>query len=282
MGRPNFISPKSQLCICSGIVLIQVLINVIWFLISPPEAMHHHPTREDNLLVCKASINASYMIAFSYPILLVIICTVYAVLTRKIPEAFNESKFIGFSMYTTCIIWLAFIPIYFTTSQHVALRITSMSVTISLSATVTIACLFIPKLYIILLHPEKNVRQSMMNHSKYQKSTHQSVIKSNGPTNSNGGLPVTQICNGTIEVKESVPLVCNKSKITACSTCTSTKTIVVKKQVETSCQTEEEPEMVLRKRKILDVSTQTASRWVQISLNSPPLSLTQEVPDVVL
>ena len=70
------------------------------------------------------------MIAFSYPILLVIICTVYAVLTRKIPEAFNESKFIGFSMYTTCIIWLAFIPIYFTTAQHVALRITSMSVTI--------------------------------------------------------------------------------------------------------------------------------------------------------
>ncbi len=35
------------------------------------------------------------MIAFSYPILLVVICTVYAVLTRKIPEAFNESKFIG-------------------------------------------------------------------------------------------------------------------------------------------------------------------------------------------
>ena len=53
--RPNFISPKSQLCICSGIVLVQVLINVIWFLISPPEAMHHHPTREDNLLVCKVN-----------------------------------------------------------------------------------------------------------------------------------------------------------------------------------------------------------------------------------
>ena len=53
--RPNFISPKSQLCICSGIVLVQVIINVIWFLISPPEAMHHHPTREDNLLVCKVN-----------------------------------------------------------------------------------------------------------------------------------------------------------------------------------------------------------------------------------
>jgi metabotropic X receptor len=70
------------------------------------------------------------MIAFTYPILLVVICTVYAVLTRKIPEAFNESKFIGFSMYTTCVIWLAFIPIYFSTAQHVDLRITSMSFTI--------------------------------------------------------------------------------------------------------------------------------------------------------
>lgn len=40
----------------------------------------------------------------------------------------------------------------------------------SLSATVTIVCLFTPKLYIILLHPEKNIRQSMMNQSKYQQS----------------------------------------------------------------------------------------------------------------
>ena len=67
----------------------------------------------------------------------------------------------------------------------------------SLSATVTIACLFIPKLYIILLHPEKNVRQSMMNHSKYQSTHHQS-IKANGPASLNGGGPtsLSQKCNG--------------------------------------------------------------------------------------
>lgn len=37
-----------------------------------------------------------------------------------------------------------------------------MTVAISLSATVMVACLFAPKLYIILVHPERNVRQSMM------------------------------------------------------------------------------------------------------------------------
>ena len=51
--RPSCISPKSQLAITFSIVVVQVVINVIWFLVSPPEATHHHPTREDNLLVCK-------------------------------------------------------------------------------------------------------------------------------------------------------------------------------------------------------------------------------------
>lgn len=48
-------------------------------------------------------------------------------------------------MYTTCVIWLAFVPLYFGTGNNMALRITSMSVTISLSASVTVACLFSPK-----------------------------------------------------------------------------------------------------------------------------------------
>ena len=138
---------------------LQLVVSFAWMWTTPPAAMFHHPTPEDNLLVCKASINASYMVGFAYPILLIIVCTVYAVLTRKIPEAFNESKYIGFTMYTTCVIWLAFVPIYFSTANHVALRITTMCISISLSATIAMACLFTPKLYIILLRPERNVRQ---------------------------------------------------------------------------------------------------------------------------
>lgn len=48
-------------------------------------------------------------------------------------------------MYTTCVIWLAFVPLYFGTASHVPLRVTSMAVTISLSASVTLVCLFSPK-----------------------------------------------------------------------------------------------------------------------------------------
>lgn len=64
-------------------------------ILSPAHAIYHYPTRDDNLLVCDSYLDASYMVAFFYPIMLIVVCTVYAVLTRKIPEAFNESKHIG-------------------------------------------------------------------------------------------------------------------------------------------------------------------------------------------
>ncbi|XP_014474152.1 PREDICTED: metabotropic glutamate receptor 2-like [Dinoponera quadriceps] len=189
--RPSFISPRSQLIICFGLVSVQILINIVWILIDPARAMHHHPTMEDNLLVCNSYIDASYMIAFAYPIILIAVCTVYAVLTRKIPEAFNESKHIGFAMYTTCVIWLAFVPLYFGTGNNVALRITSMSVTISLSASVMVVCLFSPKLYIILIRPERNVRPNIK--AGRPNLTKSSAITATNPSSMMGPVAATTV-----------------------------------------------------------------------------------------
>nr|AYV89288.1 metabotropic glutamate receptor 8-like isoform X1 [Tetranychus evansi] len=174
--RPSFISPQSQLCICIFMILIQVIITLLWFAFHPPKSVHMYPTREDNLISCSSNDSVDFFLAFAYPFILIFVCTVYAVLTRKIPEAFNESKYIGFTMYTTCVIWVAFIPIYFTTRQDITLNITTLSYSINCSATIAVACLFSPKLYIILLHPEKNVRQSMMPYNKY------GTTKTNPPT----------------------------------------------------------------------------------------------------
>lgn len=48
-------------------------------------------------------------------------------------------------MYTTCVIWLAFVPLHLGTARRVPLRVTSLALTIALSASVTLACLFAPK-----------------------------------------------------------------------------------------------------------------------------------------
>ena len=190
--RPKFISPQSQLIICFGLVAVQVLIGVAWLLLEPAEAGPFFPSRKDRQLVCLSSVGPSYMIGFSYPIFLIIVCTFYALLTRKIPEAFNESKYIGFTMYTTCIIWLAFVPIYFTTADHIEIRLGTMCFSISLSATVSLVCLFSPKLYIILCHPERNVRQSMMTSSKNAASKQNSSYRMDSGTQSDGKLNGSQ------------------------------------------------------------------------------------------
>ncbi|XP_018024995.1 metabotropic glutamate receptor 3 [Hyalella azteca] len=91
---------------------------------------------------------------------IILICTIYAWKTRKIPESFNESKYIGFTMYTTCVLWIAFLPIYYSTSNDNLMRTTTIAVTTNMSATVALVFLFLPKCHIILLHPERNQRVS--------------------------------------------------------------------------------------------------------------------------
>lgn len=114
--RPPFISPRSQLVITGILISIQVVFTMIWLVLEPPGTRRYYPygKRDEVILKCKVE-DISFLVSLIYNMLLIIICTVYAVKTRRIPENFNESKFIGFAMYTTCIIWLAFVPIYFGT-----------------------------------------------------------------------------------------------------------------------------------------------------------------------
>ncbi|XP_067659268.1 metabotropic glutamate receptor 8-like [Haliotis asinina] len=186
--RPKFISPESQLVICGSLVCVQILIGLVWLLISPPKSIPYYSNRDDHQLVCEGAVGYTYMIGFSYPILLVTVCTFYALFTRKIPEAFNESKYIGFTMYTTCIIWLAFVVIYFTTASNIQMRLATMCFSISLSATVALVCMFTPKLYIILLHPERNVRQSMMAKAAFTKPNNASALRVDSGTQSDVGF----------------------------------------------------------------------------------------------
>ncbi|KAL8558852.1 hypothetical protein ACOMHN_031781 [Nucella lapillus] len=167
--RPPFISPKSQIVMTCVLIVIQILFTSVWLLMEPPGTRHHYPERREPIVILKCSSDDfSFLVSLVYNILLIIICTVYAVKTRKIPENFNESKFIGFAMYTTCIIWLAFVPIYFGTLNSFRIQITTLCVSISLSATVALLCLFMPKVYIIIFQPQKNVRKLTMNSASYK------------------------------------------------------------------------------------------------------------------
>lgn len=103
-------------------------------------------------------------------------CTLYAFKTRNVPENFNEAKFIGFTMYTTLVIWIAFVVIYLS-SEH---KVTTLCLCISFSALFALFLLFFPRCYIIIFKPEKNNRsyftttKNVRCHIGYQQSSSQS------------------------------------------------------------------------------------------------------------
>ncbi|XP_055922412.1 metabotropic glutamate receptor isoform X1 [Eupeodes corollae] len=168
--RLKYISPQSQVVITMTLIAIQIIITMVWMIVEPPGTRFYYPDRTEVILKCKIQ-DMSFLFSQLYNMILITICTVYAIKTRKIPENFNESKFIGFTMYTTCIIWLAFIPIYFGTGNSYEIQITTLCISISLSASVALVCLYSPKVYILVFQPDKNIRKLTMNSTVYRKST---------------------------------------------------------------------------------------------------------------
>ncbi|CAH8458728.1 unnamed protein product [Heterobilharzia americana] len=160
--RPVYISPRSQLAIAGSLIALQLSLSAIWFGFDSPDTRIDE-IRPGYLVLRCAMKDKSFLISLAYNMILIIVCTAYAIKTRQIPENFNESKFIGFTMYTTCIIWLAFLPMYYATISNHQIQITTLCISVNLSASVMLCCLFFPKLYIIYLHPEKNVRRLTMN-----------------------------------------------------------------------------------------------------------------------
>ncbi|XP_036387544.1 glutamate receptor, metabotropic 2a [Megalops cyprinoides] len=156
--RPRFISPTSQVVICMALISCQLVVVVVWLLVETPGVRKEvSPERRDVVTLKCNSKDSSMLVSLTYNCVLIVLCTVYAFKTRKCPENFNEAKFIGFTMYTTCIIWLAFQPIFYVTASDYRVQTTTMCISVSLSGSVVLGCLFAPKIHIILFQPQKNV-----------------------------------------------------------------------------------------------------------------------------
>uniref|UniRef100_A0A8B9WE78 Glutamate metabotropic receptor 6 n=1 Tax=Bos mutus grunniens TaxID=30521 RepID=A0A8B9WE78_BOSMU len=165
---PPFISPTSQLVITFSLTSVQVVGVLAWLGAQPPHSVIDYeeqrtvdPEQARGVLKCDMS-DLSLIGCLGYSLLLMVTCTVYAIKARGVPETFNEAKPIGFTMYTTCIIWLAFVPIFFGTAQSaekIYIQTTTLTVSLSLSASVSLGMLYVPKTYVILFHPEQNVQK---------------------------------------------------------------------------------------------------------------------------
>lgn len=158
--HPRFTSSFSSTMIVLGLVSIEVIINTIWLLSELPDTLHITNIPGKRILACKG-VDEQIITGLIYPFFLILIATVYAFLTRKVPGGFNETKFIFFANTLTTIHWFAYVPLYLASTEH-EIRPFILAFSLSVSGFVQLGCLIFPKLYTVVFKPNNNTKEKVL------------------------------------------------------------------------------------------------------------------------
>ncbi|XP_063302475.1 extracellular calcium-sensing receptor-like [Pelobates fuscus] len=142
-------------------LLVQFILCITWLSVSPPFPEQNTGTQNKLIILqCNEGSATAFWCMLGYLGLLATVSFIVAFLARRLPDRFNEAKFITFSMLAFLSVWVSFIPASLSAQSKYTVAMEIFAI-LGSSWALTV-CMFVPKCFIIMFKPNLNSRENLM------------------------------------------------------------------------------------------------------------------------
>uniref|UniRef100_L7N376 G-protein coupled receptors family 3 profile domain-containing protein n=1 Tax=Xenopus tropicalis TaxID=8364 RepID=L7N376_XENTR len=154
-------TPRVPYMIITICTFIQLTLCIFWLSISPPFPQYNIEAKPGIIVVeCNENSQFAFWCMLGYLGFLASVSFTVAFLARRLPDSYNEAKFITFSMLAFLSVWVSFIPASLSAQGKYTVAMEIFAILTSTWALVF--CMFLPKCFVILFRPNMNTKEKLM------------------------------------------------------------------------------------------------------------------------